>query len=97
MIPEAAFDFLARPPRPAKPRKQGLSVVSDKAKSLAQARDIIETVGDIIDHIKLPDHVGLMWRYPAELIRSKNELYAKAGIDTLPGGISYEGRCPGRS
>lgn len=84
------FDFLVRPPRSNKPRKTGLTVVSDKAKSLAQARDIIETVGDIVDHIKLPDHVGLMWRYPAELIHSKNDLYAKAGIYTLPGGIPFE-------
>ena len=90
MVQQSSFEFLARPPRSAKPRKQGLTVVSDKAKSLAQARDIIATTGDIIDHIKLPDHVGLMWRYSAEFIRSKNQLYAKAGIDTLPGGIPFE-------
>lgn len=85
-----AFDFLTRPARALKPRKQGLSVVSDKAKSLSQARDIVETMGDIIDHMKIPDHVGIMWRYPAELIRAKNEIYRKAGIDALPGGIPFE-------
>lgn len=86
----AAFDFLKRPPRTAKPRKRGLSVVSDKCKSLAQAADIIETMGDIIDHMKLPDHVGIMWRNPPELTRAKNALYNKAGIDTLPGGIPFQ-------
>ena len=70
-----AYEFLARPPRTAKPRKRGLTVVSDKAKSLAQSKDIIETVSEVI-----PDHVGVMWRYPAELVRSKNTLYAEAGI-----------------
>lgn len=90
MAQQAAFDFLARPPRSAKPRKQGISVVSDKARSLAQAADIIETMGDIIDHMKLPDHVGLMWRNPPEWIRKKNELYARAGIGTLPGGIPFQ-------
>ncbi len=35
MTRKPAFDFLARPPRAAKPRKRGLTVVSDKAKSLA--------------------------------------------------------------
>ena len=75
-----AYEFLARPPRTAKPRKRGLTVVSDKAKSLAQSKDIIETVSEVIDHIKIPDHVGVMWRYPAELVRSKNTLYAEAGI-----------------
>lgn len=90
MPPTAAFDFLARPPRSTKPRKRGLSVVSDKARSLAEAAGIVEVAGDIIDHIKLPDHVGLMWRYPPELIRNKNELYRRAGIDTLPGGIPFQ-------
>jgi phosphosulfolactate synthase len=90
MSQTAAFDFLARPPRSAKPRRLGLTVVSDKATSLAQAREFIETVGDIVDHMKIPDHVGIMWRYAPELIRRKNEIYARAGIDTLPGGIPFE-------
>jgi phosphosulfolactate synthase len=90
MSTEAAFDFLARPPRTAKPRRRGLSVVSDKSKSLAQAADIVETMGDIIDHIKMPDHVGLMWRNPPQWTREKNALYNRAGIDTLPGGIPFQ-------
>lgn len=90
MTQNAAFDFLARPAREAKPRRRGLTVVSDKAKSLAQARDFVETVGDIVDHMKIPDHVGLMWRNPPELIRKKNEIYARAGIHTLPGGTPFE-------
>ena len=90
MPAKPAFDFLIRSASAAKPRTRGLTVVSDKAKSLGQARDIIETVGDIIDHMKIPDHVGVMWRYPAELVRSKNALYAQAGIHTLPGGIPFE-------
>jgi phosphosulfolactate synthase len=90
MTQQTAFDFLAHPPRPAKPRKTGLSVVSDKSKSLSQVRDIIETAGDIIDHMKLPDHVGLMFRNPPQFIREKNALYNKAGIDTLPGGIPFQ-------
>ncbi len=85
-----AFDFLVRPHRSGKPRKRGLTVVSDKAKSLAQARDFVETVGDVVDHMKLPDHVGVMWRYSADLIRQKNALYARDGIHTLPGGIPFE-------
>jgi len=34
-----AFDFLARPSRAVKLRKQGVSVVNDKVKSLSQAGD----------------------------------------------------------
>src|SRR5690349_14037605 len=88
--PKPAFDFLARPPRHLKPRKTGLTITSDKAKSLADVASLIETMGDIVDHMKIPDHVGVMWRYPAALTKKKNALYAKAGIDTLPGGIPFE-------
>ena len=90
MTTKPAFEFLERPPRALKPRTSGVTVVSDKAQSLADAASFIETVGDIVDHMKIPDHVGVMWRYSATLIRKKNALYAKAGIDTLPGGIPFE-------
>lgn len=90
MTTKPAFEFLERPPRALKPRTRGITVVSDKARSLADAASFIETVGDVVDHMKIPDHVGVMWRYPAALIRKKNALYAKAGIDTLPGGIPFE-------
>jgi phosphosulfolactate synthase len=87
---QPAFDFLARPPRHMKPRTRGITVVSDKAKSLAQARDFVETIGEIVDHMKIPDHVGVMWRDSADFIRQKNAIYAAAGIHTLPGGIPFE-------
>lgn len=90
MKSDSAFDFLKRPPRATKPRMRGLTVVSDKAKSLAQARDLVETIGDVVDHIKMPDHVGLMWRYSPDLIRRHNAIYVQAGIHTLPGGIPFE-------
>jgi phosphosulfolactate synthase len=89
-VTTAAFDFLARPSRPAKPRKTGLSVASDKTRSLVETAGIIETAGDIIDHMKLPDHVGVMWRQSADWLRRKNALYTAAGIDTLPGGIPFQ-------
>jgi phosphosulfolactate synthase len=90
MTAKAAFEFLERPPRASKPRRRGITVLSDKARSLADVASFIETVGDIVDHMKIPDHVGVMWRYPAPLIKKKNALYAKARIDTLPGGIPFE-------
>lgn len=84
------FDFLKRPNRSKKPRTTGLTVALDWALSLSEVRSYIETVGDIVDHMKMPDHVGLMWRYSPEYIREKNQLYRSAGIDTLPGGIPFE-------
>ena len=85
-----AFDFLQRPPRDQKPRRKGLTVASDRGLSLAQAQSIVETTGDILDHVKCPDHVGNMWRWPAEWISKKNAYYASVGIHTLPGGIPFE-------
>jgi phosphosulfolactate synthase len=90
VTPISAFDFLERPARSAKPRRTGLTVASDKSRSLAEAASIVETAGDIIDHMKLPDHVGVMWRLGADWLRRKNALYAAAGIDTLPGGIPFQ-------
>src|SRR5688572_14969116 len=90
MSAESACSFLEPPARSLKPRDRGINVVSDKAKSIADSHSFIETVGDVIDHVKMPDHVGIMWRYSPDWIRQKNAVYASAGIDTLPGGIPYE-------
>ena len=90
MVQGNAFDFLERPARDQKPRQRGLTVASDRGLSLEQAKSIIETTGDILDHIKCPDHVGNMWRWPAEWIKRKNDYYAGVGIHTLPGGIPFE-------
>jgi phosphosulfolactate synthase len=85
-----AFDFLDRPPRDVKPRQRGLTVASDRGLSHADAKSVVETMGDILDHIKCPDHVGNMWRWPADWIKQKNAYYDSVGIHTLPGGIPFE-------
>lgn len=85
-----AFDFLPRPNRGLKPRTRGLTVALDRAKSLVDVQSSIDVNGDILDHIKISDHPGIMWRYPAEFLKKKNQIYAKAGIHTLPGGIPFE-------
>jgi len=89
-MPQPAFGFLERPRRSRKPRQTGITVGSDFGLSLAQARDVVETAGDIIDHIKMPDHVGLLWRFDENLIKRKNDIYLAAGIHTLPGGVPFE-------
>ncbi len=85
-----AFDFLQAPPRVPKPRRTGITVVSAKAKSLAETQSYVEAIGNIVDHMKLSDHVGLMWRDAPDLIRKRNEIYARGGIHSLPGGIPFE-------
>lgn len=85
-----AFDFLERPARSQKPRQRGVTVASDRGLSLTDAQSVVETSADIIDHIKCPDHVGNMWRWPAEWIKKKNAFYNSVGIHSLPGGIPFE-------
>ena len=67
-----------------------MTVALDWARSIANAESYVETVGDIIDHMKLTDHIGLMFRYSPDYIKRKNAIYRKAGIDTLPGGVVFE-------
>jgi phosphosulfolactate synthase (CoM biosynthesis protein A) len=89
-VKECGFPFLQRPERIGKPRKKGITVALDWGRSLADTQSFIETVGDIVDHMKLTDHIGLMWRYSPDFIRAKNRLYNDAGIPTLPGGVVFE-------
>lgn len=86
----ANFPFLERPARSAKPRRSGLTVVSDMGLSLAETRSLIETAGDIVDHVKITDHVGILWRYPEEWVQQKTAFYRQHGIETLVGGIPFE-------
>ena len=87
---ESGFPFMQRPLRTQKPRARGMTVALDWARSIADAESYVETVGDIIDHMKLTDHIGLMFRYSPDYIKRKNAIYRKAGIDTLPGGVVFE-------
>ncbi|MCC8371249.1 MAG: phosphosulfolactate synthase [Rickettsia endosymbiont of Pseudomimeciton antennatum] len=68
---EKAYDFLKPLYISSKPRKFGITVVSEKAKSFMEAQYFIETVGEIVDYVKFPDHAGLMWRYSPQEIRLK--------------------------
>ena len=86
----SGFPFLQRPARAQKPRTRGVTVALDWARSITDAESYVETVGDIVDHMKLTDHIGLMFRYSPDYIKRKNAIYAKAGIDTLPGGVVFE-------
>lgn len=85
-----AFDFLPRPIRALKPRSRGLTIAIDRAKSLVEVQSVVETNGDIIDHIKISDHPGTMWRYPPDFLKKKNQVYGNAAIRTFPGGVPFE-------
>lgn len=64
--------------------------MSDRGMSMAESRSLVEVAGDIADHIKLTDHLGIMRRYSEEWIREKNAFYRESGIHTTTGGIPFE-------
>jgi phosphosulfolactate synthase len=74
----------------SKPRSKGITVANDRWLSLADVKSAIEVSGDIIDHVKCTDHVGILWRLPETYIKRKNVLWNSAGISTLPGGIPFQ-------
>jgi phosphosulfolactate synthase len=86
----AAFGFLRIPARPVKPRKVGLTIVTDRGLSLRQTEDLFETFGPILDYIKLTDFVGLATRYSADWLRRKAALCAQHEVGILPGGIAFQ-------
>ncbi|MDA0656177.1 MAG: phosphosulfolactate synthase [Proteobacteria bacterium] len=85
-----AFGFWERPERTAKPRKLGITCATDRNFSLRQCEDIVETAGDIIDHMKIHDHVGVMWRWDLEWMQKKNAYIIEAMRHGLNRGIDYE-------
>lgn len=88
--PKAALDFLAIPQGKPKPRTSRWTVPSDKTIPLRYQEDLLGIYGDVIDRVKLSDHVGLMGRFPPALVRKKNAIYRKRGIRTFPGGVPFE-------
>lgn len=84
------FNFLKLPVHPPKPRNVGLFIGGDSGTPLRAQEDFLETYHDLVDYMKLTGHVRLLSHYKTDWIVRKLDLYKKYGIDTLPGGISFE-------
>lgn len=74
------------PPRAAKPREDGLTMVMDKGLSLRQAEDLIEGAGHLTDLVKL----GFGTSYITPRLKDKIALYQGAGIKVYLGGTLFE-------
>ena len=84
------FFMLKVPEIPGKPRKKGLTVVSDRTIPLGMMRNYLEISSETIDYVKIVDHVGMIVRNSKELVRKKIRLYKEYKISTFPGGIPFE-------
>jgi len=84
------FPFLGIENRPAKPRRSGLTIVSDNGNSLRQSEDLLEVTAEIVDGAKITDHAGIIFRYSEGWLQSKLDLYKRHDVFTFPGGIPFE-------
>lgn len=74
--------------RTKKPRKTGFTMVIDKGLGIRQTQDLMEIAKDYIDDIKLT--FGTSAFYDEEVLKEKNKIITKAGVDVMPGGTFLE-------
>jgi len=77
------FDYLELAPRTSKPRKTGLTVISDCQAELSSVRDTLEAFGEYIDLAKIT--VGSLLSED-RVMRKKIALYKQHGVDLEPAG-----------
>lgn len=84
------FPFLQVPRRPGKPRSSGLTTITDADLSIQEARNLVESSGELIDYVKFTGHASLIARYPVAWIKEKLGIYHANQIKGLPSGASFE-------
>lgn len=72
----------------AKPRRKGVTMILDRCQGLAATTDLLEMVGDYVDHVKLSFGTSVL--LSEAFIRHKNELMRAHQIDVYPGGTLAE-------
>ncbi len=82
-----AFDgFLELPPRPAKPRQNGLTHVMDKGLNLREIEGLFDTAGEYVDIVKL----GWGTSYVTRNLEKKIALYRSFETPVVCGGTLFE-------
>jgi phosphosulfolactate synthase len=71
-----------------KPRRRGLTMILDRCQGLAATADLLEMVGEYVDHVKLSFGTSVL--LSEAFIRRKNELIRAHAIDVYPGGTLAE-------
>ncbi len=80
------FDLKHLPQRTAKPRTSGLTMVMDKALTMRQAEDLIESSGEFVDIVKL----GFGTSAFSSKVKDKVKLYQQNNIRVYVGGTLFE-------
>lgn len=82
------MQFIRMIERERKPRKKGLTLLSDKGVGYDDARGFLEAYGEYVDYVKF-NHIT-PWIVPEELTRRKVELYRANAVKPFIGGIYLE-------
>jgi phosphosulfolactate synthase len=80
------FDLSQIPLRTPKPREHGITMIMDKGLSIAEAENLLSVGAPHIDIIKL----GFGTAFVTPNLRTKIEVYQKAGIPVYFGGTLFE-------
>ncbi len=84
------FEFLDAYRPPAKPRDLSITIANDRRLSHEGVRSLMEIGGNVLDHIKIVDHYGLVARFDESWLKEKLAIYHEAGVATTLGGALYE-------
>ena len=87
-LKETAFQCVAIPGFPSKPRDSGLTMVLEYGLGLPYQQGLVEAAGHFIDMVKFATGVSRV--LPREVLQQKIALYRRNGIHCFPGGQFFE-------
>ncbi len=88
---DAALGFLGVVQRSTKPRTRGLTIGRDYGIGMNAADDLMETVGQFVDYIKIRHFFTMTASLqPDDLVMRKIQLYEANDVRSFPGGIVFE-------
>jgi phosphosulfolactate synthase len=85
---ENAFECVAIPPFPSKPRDTGLTMVLEYGLGIPYQQGFIESAGRFVDMVKFATGVSRV--LPRDVLKRKIALYIENGIHCFPGGQFFE-------
>lgn len=90
-LKETAFQCVAIPSFPSKPRETGLTMVLEYGLGLPYQQGLVEVAGHFIDMVKFATGVSRV--LPRGVLKRKIDLYLENGIHCFPGGQFFEIAC----
>jgi len=85
-----AFGFLSVPQPPPKPRKTGVTCVTDVSWTTPALDDFLDDFGDLVDWVKIVNHRRVASHYDDDWYRRRIAMLAKHQVGTYIGGMTFE-------